>query len=288
VRVVVGADLTRPSAARAREDNFEVCAIADAAARADVVALLLPDEAQGPIHDADVAPHIREGAAVLVAHAFSVRFGYVRPPAHADVLLVAPVGPGTELRARYAVGEGIPAYVGVWRDATGNAKSTCLAYADAIGCLRAGAFETTLEAEAEVDLFGEQAVLCGGLSALVLGAFDTLVEAGYDPEMAYLECTHQVALLAQLVRDHGVDGMRDRISRTALYGDLTRGPRVVGGASRAAMREILAEITAGAFAREWMDASATGALREAVNRARAHPMHAVGARLRAHARGERA
>ncbi len=281
VRVVVGGDLARPSAARARDDGFEMCAIGDAVARADVVALLLPDEVQGTVYERVIEPHMGAHAALLVAHAFSIRFGYVRPRADADVLLVAPVGPGTELRESYVAGGGIPAYVGVERDASTHAWEICLAYAAAIGCLRAGAYETSLTAEAEVDLFGEQTVLCGGLSALVTAAYDTLVEAGYEPEMAYLECTHQVALLARLIREHGVDGMRDRISRTALYGDVTRGPRVIGDAARVAMRDVLGEITSGTFAREWMDEGAREALRAARARAAAHPMHAVGARIRA-------
>jgi len=281
VRVLVGADIDRQSATRAQAAGFTVQPIGPTCAESDVVALLLPDELQGEVYARAIAPHLRPGAALLVAHAFSVRFGSVTPPSDVDVLLVAPIGPGTELRARYVAGDGIAAYVAVDHDASGRAWETCLGYAAAIGCLRAGAFQTTLAAEAEVDLFGEQAVLCGGLSALVTSAYDTLVAAGYDSSMAYLECVHQVALLAQLVRDHGVDGMRERISHTALYGDLTRGPRVVGEASRAAMRTVLDEIQSGVFAREWMAPEARARLDALRAEASRHPLHAEGARLRA-------
>jgi ketol-acid reductoisomerase len=196
------------------------------------------------------------------------------------VLLVAPVGPGVELRARYATGGGIPAYVAVGADRSGRAWPRCLAYAKGLGCLRAGAFETTIAAEAEVDLFGEQAVLCGGVSALLSAAFDVLVEAGYEPEMAYLECVHQVALLANLIPAHGIGGMRRRISRTALFGDLTRGPRIVGDASRAAMRAVLAEVRDGSFAREWTAADADQHLARLLSASDARPIEKVGAGIR--------
>ncbi len=280
VRVVVGIQPGRPSWRRAEEDGFVPRPIRDAVCEGGVVVMLLPDEHQAEVYATDVEPALGAGAALLFAHGFTLRFGLIRPPAAVDVLLVAPVGPGVELRARYVAGGGIPAYVAVSHDATGSAWPLCLAYAKALGCLRVAAFETTVTAEAEVDLFGEQAVLCGGVSALLVAAFDVLVEAGYDPEMAYLECVHQVALLANLVRTGGIDGMRRNISQTALFGDLTRGPRIVGAASRTAMREVLAEVRDGRFAAEWLAPGARERLAALLAESASRAIEQVGAHVR--------
>ncbi len=288
IQVVLGLRPGRPSWARAEADAFAPRPVAAAVADADLVALLLPDEEQPAVYAADVSPALRPAAALVFAHGFALRYGLIVPPPGVDVLLVAPIGPGTEVRARFQAGEGIPAYVAVGGAVTDRAWPRCLAYAAAIGCLRAAAFETTIAAETEVDLFGEQSVLCGGLSALLASAFDVLVESGYDPEMAYLECVHQVSLLAGLIRDHGIDGMRARISKTALFGDLTRGPRVVGEASRAAMREALQEVRDGSFAAEWTASDAADRLQRLRAAADARPIEATGHTVRRLVRGESA
>lgn len=285
--VVLGLRPGRPSWARAEADGFAPRPIAEAVVAGDLVALLLPDEEQAALYAAEVAPHLKPGAALVFAHGFALRFGLIVPPPGVDVLLIAPVGPGTELRSQYEAGAGIPAYVAVGDPASGVAWPRCLAYAAGIGCLRSAAFATTIAAEAEVDLFGEQSVLCGGISALLAAAFDVLVEAGYEPEMAYLECVHQVALLANLIRAHGIDGMRGRISQTALFGDLTRGPRIVGDASREAMRQVLREVRDGTFAAEWTATDAPERLRAMRAAADARRIESVGAAVRDEIRGQR-
>lgn len=286
VAVLLGLRPGRPSWARAEADGFAPVPVGEAVGRGDMVAMLLPDEEQAAVYAADVAPHLRAGAALVFAHGFALRYGLIVPRAGLDVLLVAPVGPGTELRSLYETGGGIPAYVAVGAGASAQAWPRCLAYAAGIGCLRAAAFETTIAAEAEVDLFGEQSVLCGGISALLAAAFDVLVEAGYAPEMAYLECVHQVALLANLIRLHGIDGMRARISQTALFGDLTRGPRIVGESSRDAMRQVLREVRDGTFAAEWTAPDAADRLRLLRDVADARAIEGVGARVRDLIRGD--
>jgi ketol-acid reductoisomerase len=272
--VVVGARPGRGAEARARALGFETLEPAAAAARAGVIAVLLPDEAV-PAAWPGLAAAAAPEAAFVFAHGFNLLYDPPAFPPRADVVLVAPTAPGHVLRAERAAGRAVPGYLAVHRDAGGAAWALAEAWAEAIGC--APTRRTTVREETEVDLFGEQAVLCGGMNALVTAAFEVLVEAGYTPEVAYLECVHQLRYLADALHARGVAGLRLGISGTALYGDLTRGPRVVGEAARTAMRGILAEVRSGAFAREWRAEDAAGRpwLAPAVERAAAHPIEAA-------------
>jgi len=270
------------SAAKATAAGLSVRSIADAVAEADVVMVLLPDTEQGDSYTSAIAPHLSEGDALLFAHGFNIRFGQISPPPGVDVAMVAPKGPGHLVRRTYTEGGGVPCLIAVAQDASGGARDLALAYADAIGGTRAGVLETTFEEETETDLFGEQVVLCGGVTALVQAGFETLTEAGYQPESAYFECLHELKLIVDLMYEQGIAGMRYSISDTAEYGDVTRGPRIITDATKAEMRKILAEIQSGAFAEEWMAESRSGRarfqqLREA---GKAHPVEAVGADLR--------
>jgi ketol-acid reductoisomerase len=283
VDVRVGLRDGSSSKAKAEAAGLTVRSIADAVAEADVVMLLGPDTEHKAIFTEHIAPNLADGDALLVAHGFSVRFGQVAAPAGVDVALVAPKGPGHLVRRTYTEGGGVPCLIAVAQDASGHAHGLALAYADAIGGARAGVLETTFEEETETDLFGEQVVLCGGLTALVQAGFETLVEAGYQPESAYFECLHELKLIVDLMYEQGVAGMRYSVSDTAEYGDLTRGPRVINDAVRAEMRAILDEIQTGKFAEEWIAESESGrpnfsALRQA---GRDHPIEKVGAELRA-------
>jgi ketol-acid reductoisomerase len=271
------------SRAKAEAAGLTVRSIADAVAESDLVMLLGPDTEHKAIFSEHIAPHLADGDALFVAHGFSVRFGQVEAPAGVDVALVAPKGPGHLVRRTYTEGGGVPCLIAVAQDASGHAHGLALAYADAIGGARAGVLETTFEEETETDLFGEQVVLCGGLTALVQAGFETLVDAGYQPESAYFECLHELKLIVDLMYEQGVAGMRYSVSDTAEYGDLTRGPRVINDAVRAEMRAILEEIQTGRFADEWIAESESGrpnfsALRQA---GRDHPIEKVGAELRA-------
>jgi ketol-acid reductoisomerase len=282
IDVRVGLRDGSPSKAKAEAAGLTVRSIADAVAEADVVMLLGPDTEHKAIFTEHIAPNLADGDALFVAHGFSVRFRQVAAPAGVDVALVAPKGPGHLVRRTYTEGGGVPCLIAVAQDASGHAHGRALAYADAIGGARAGVLETTFEEETETDLFGEQVVLCGGLTALVQAGFDTLVEAGYQPESAYFECLHELKLIVDLMYEQGVAGMRYSVSDTAEYGDLTRGPRVINDAVRAEMRAILDEIQTGKFAEEWIAESESGrpnfsALRQA---GRDHPIEKVGAELR--------
>jgi ketol-acid reductoisomerase len=257
VSVVVGLREGSDSVNAAREAGLEVAGIVEAASRGDIVMILAPDE----LHH-DVWEQLRDGIAdgnlLLFAHGFSVHYGEVEPPPGVDVALVAPKGPGHLVRRQFTEGSGVPGLVAVAQDATGNGRALALAYAKGIGCTRGGVIETSFKDETETDLFGEQAVLCGGLSALVQAGFETLVGAGYDPEMAYFECLHEVKLIVDLMYEKGLAGMRFSISNTAEYGDYTRGKRVITDETRAHMKEILGEIQSGAFAREWIAENRAG------------------------------
>jgi ketol-acid reductoisomerase len=257
--------------------------IAEAAEWADVVMILAPDTEQKRIYDADIAPHMTPGKALAFAHGFNIRFGRITPPEGVDVIMIAPKGPGHLVRRTYTEGGGVPALIAVAQDATGKAKDLALSYADAIGGTRAGVIETTFPEETETDLFGEQVVLCGGLTSLIQAGFETLVEAGYAPEMAYFECLHEVKLIVDLMYEEGIAGMRYSISDTAEYGDLTRGPRIITEATKAEMKKILDEIVSGKFAEEWVAESDGGRARfnELRAKGKAHPVEEVGARLRA-------
>ncbi len=270
------------SASKAEAAGLRVLSIPDAAEWADVIMILAPDTDQQAIYETSVAPHLKPGDAILFAHGFNVRFGLVQAPEGVDVAMVAPKGPGHLVRRTYEGGGGVPALIAVAQDATGKAKELALSYAHAIGGTRAGVLETTFAEETETDLFGEQVVLCGGLTALIQAGFDTLVEAGYAPESAYFECLHEVKLIVDLMYEHGISGMRYSISTTAEYGDLTRGPRIVSDGVKAEMKKILDEIRSGAFAEEWIGEYKAGGKRfDALRKAgEQHPIEVVGAQLR--------
>jgi ketol-acid reductoisomerase len=258
VSVVVGLREGSESVEKAREGGLEVLSVADAASRGDIVMMLTPDERHHDIWESDVRDGVAEGNMLLFGHGFSVHYGEVEPPPGVDVALVAPKGPGHLVRRQYVEGSGVPGLVAVAQDASGSAKDLALAYARGIGCTRGGVIETTFKDETETDLFGEQAVLCGGASELVQAGFETLVEAGYDPQMAYFECLHELKLIVDLMYEKGLAGMRYSISNTAEYGDYTRGNRVITDDTRAAMRQILKEIQDGDFAREWIAENRAG------------------------------
>ena len=271
------------SRAKAEAAGLVVKSIADAAREADVIMLLAPDTEQQAIYRSEIEPGLAPGDALLFAHGFNVRFGLISAPAGVDVAMVAPKGPGHLVRRTYEGGGGVPALVAVEQDASGKAHALALSYAYAIGAARAGVLDTTFKEETETDLFGEQVVLCGGLTSLIQAGFETLVEAGYQPESAYFECLHEVKLIVDLMYEHGIAGMRYSISDTAEYGDLTRGPRVISPAVRDEMRKILAEIRSGSFAEEWVAENRAGRGRfEELRRAgQEHSIEKVGAELRA-------
>ncbi len=268
---------------KAEATGLRVLSVAEAAAEADLVMMLLPDTEQAGVYEAQIAPRLGAGDALFFAHGFNIRFGLIEAPAGVDVAMVAPKGPGHLVRRTYEEGGGVPSLIAVAKDDSAKAMQLALSYADAIGATRAGVLETTFEEETETDLFGEQVVLCGGMSALVMAGFETLVEAGYQPESAYFECLHELKLIVDLMYEQGIAGMRYSISDTAEYGDLTRGPRVIDDHVRAEMRRILGEIRDGSFAREWVEENKAGRPRFAALRraGREHPIEKVGAELRA-------
>lgn len=238
---------------RAVSDGFQPVSVAKAVAMADVVILSLPDEAAAEIYHDQVVSVLRHGQVLGFIHGFNVHYGFIKPPEFLDVVMIAPKGPGRLLRSLYVEGKGLPALMAIHQDSSGNARRIGLAWAAGIGCTRAGVIETTFAEETETDLFGEQVVLCGGISALAKAAFETLVEAGYGPEFAYLECVHELKQIVDLLYERGLTGMRDSVSNTAEYGDLTRGPRLINDATRQEMKRILEQIKGGAFAKEWID-----------------------------------
>jgi ketol-acid reductoisomerase len=285
--VVVGLREGSPSASRVAAAGLAHAALREAVAGADLVAMLVPDAAQPALYAEVIAPALRPGGALVFAHGYNVHYGHIAPRADLDVLLVAPLGIGDQVRARFVAGGGVPGLVAVHRDATGRGRARAHGYARALGLGRAGLIESSVAEETETDLFAEQAVLCGGLTHLIVAAFETLVEAGYSPEVAYFCCLHEVALIAELVQQRGIAGMRESISFTAEHGDYTRGPRVVGAPTREALRAILAEVRSGAYARELAAEVAAGGPTVAAGRAaaRAHLIEQVGAGLRARLRG---
>jgi ketol-acid reductoisomerase len=258
VNVVVGLRPDSSSRKDAEAEGLEVLDIADAASRGDVVMILLPDEKQAEIWRDQIADGIADGNLLMFAHGFAIRFGQIEPPAGVDVGMVAPKGPGHLVRREFVEGQGVPCLMAIHQDASGNARDLVLAYASGIGGGRAGIIETSFKDEAETDLFGEQAVLCGGATELVRAGFETLVEAGYDPRLAYFECLHELKLIVDLMYEHGIQGMRHSISNTAEYGDMTRGPKVITDETRQAMKKILADIQSGEFAKEWIAENEAG------------------------------
>ncbi len=252
ISVVVAEKEGSPGWKRAQDAGLEVLPTAEAAAKGSIVIMLVPDQDQKVIYERFVRDNLADGDMLMFAHGFNIHFGQILPPAGVDVTMVAPKGPGHLVRRMYVEGGGVPGLVAIHQDATGKAKDLALAYARGIGCTRAGVIETTFEEETETDLFGEQAVLCGGCTELVRAGFETLVEAGYQPEIAYFECLHELKLIVDLMYEHGISGMRYSISDTAEYGDVTRGPRIINEDTRDEMRRILGEIQSGEFAREWI------------------------------------
>jgi ketol-acid reductoisomerase len=282
IDVRVGLREGSSSRAKAEAAGLKVLTNAEAAAEADVIMMLLPDTEIAEVYARDVAPNLNEGDALFFAHGFNVRFGYVQAPAGVDVALAAPKGPGHLVRRTYTEGGGVPCLIAVEQDATGGARDLALAYADAIGGTRAGVIETTFTEETETDLFGEQAVLCGGLTALVQAGFETLVEGGYQPEMAYFECLHELKLIVDLMYEEGIAGMRYSISTTAEYGDLVTGPRIITPAVKAEMKNVLDDITSGRFAEQFVNEVKSGGSNfDALRRKGAeHQIETVGKELR--------
>jgi len=282
VKVVVGLHGSSKSSAKAAAAGLKVLPVSDAAKEADVIMVLVPDHIQADLYEKEIAPHMGKGKTLMFAHGFSIHFGQIKPPTSVDVTMIAPKAPGHRVRELFTEGVGVPALVAIHQDASGHALENALAYALALGCLKAGVIETTFREETESDLFGEQSVLCGGVSELIRAGFETLVEAGYAPEIAYFECLHELKLIVDLIYEGGLGYMRYSVSDTAEYGDYTRGPRIVNQQTRDEMKKILSEIQSGQFAREWIAENKTGrhkflAMREA---AREQPIERVGRELR--------
>jgi ketol-acid reductoisomerase len=282
VNVVVGLYPGSKSTAKAEAAGLKVLSTSDAAKAADVIMILVSDHIQGDLYNQEIAPHMSAGKTLMFAHGFNIHFDQIRPPASIDVTMIAPKAPGHRVRELFTEGVGVPALVAVHQDASGQALQNALAYALALGCLKAGVIETTFKEETESDLFGEQSVLCGGVSELIRAGFETLVEAGYAPEIAYFECLHELKLIVDLIYEGGLGYMRYSISDTAEYGDYTRGPRIVTEQTRAEMRKILSEIQSGQFAREWMDENRSGRHKFLHMREKAtdQPIERIGSELR--------
>lgn len=267
----------------AKKDGFQPVTAAQAASAADVIQILTQDHIQAELYKTDIKPYLKKGKALVFSHGFNIHFRQIKPPKKIDVVMVAPKGPGALVRRMYEEGKGVPCLIAVHQDSSGNAKNIALAYAKALKGTLAGVIETTFAEETETDLFGEQAVLCGGVSALIRAGFDTLVEAGYQPEIAYFEVLHELKLITDLIQERGISGMRRGVSNTACYGDLTRGPRVVGERARKEMKKILKEIQKGKFAREWIRENKEGRLNfnRLLKEADEHLIEKVGQDLRA-------
>ena len=282
LKVIVGLYENSKSIAVAKEKGFEVVSTAQAVRRGDVIFAALPDTKQPPIYEADIAPHLRRGKTLLFSHGFSIHFKTIIPPKNVDVILVAPKGPGHIVRRQYTEGKGVPALIAVYQNPSRQARKTALAWAGGIGATRAGVIETSFKEETETDLFGEQAVLCGGASALILAGYETLVEAGYQPEMAYFECLHELKLIADLISEAGIAGMRFSVSETAKWGDVTVGPKIIDAGVKRRMRAALKDIQSGRFAKGWV-AEYRGGYKKygaLLKQGERHSIERVGARLR--------
>ena len=281
-KVVIGQREGSANFTQAKNDGFNPLSAEDACAQADIIQILTQDHIQAKVYLQAVKQNLKKGKALCFSHGFNIRFKQIKPPKNVDVFMVAPKGPGSLVRKMYEDGKGVPCLIAIFQDATGKAKQLALAYARAIGGTRAGVIETTFEEETETDLFGEQAVLCGGVSELIKAGFDTLIEAGYQPEIAYFEVLHELKLIVDLIQEQGIAGMRRRVSNTACYGDLTRGPRIITPRTRKEMKKILKEIKSGKFSREWIKENENGRpnfnrlLQEADN----HFIEKVGKQLR--------
>jgi len=283
LNVVVGLRESSKSWAKAVEDGLTVMTVAEAAREADIIQILTPDETQAAMYKQEIAPQLTSGKALCFSHGFNIHYGQITPPADVDVFMVAPKSPGHLVRRMYVEGKGVPALVAVYQDYSGRARDVSLAYAKGIGSTRAGVIETTFAEETETDLFGEQAVLCGGVTELVRAGFDTLTEAGYQPEVAYFECLHELKLIVDLMYEGGIANMRYSISDTAEYGDLVTGPRIITEATRQEMKQILSEIQNGEFAKAWiLENQANRPVFNAMRTKQAdHPIEKVGKKLRA-------
>lgn len=268
---------------KAEAEGLTVKTVAEAVAEADIIMVVIPDTRQPQVYKESIAPHLEPGNTLMFAHGFNIRFGQIVPPSEVDVSMIAPKAPGHRVREVFLEGQGTPALLAVYQDATGHAKEDAIAYGAAIGCARAGLLETTFAEETETDLFGEQAVLCGGVSALVKAGFETLVEAGYQPEVAYFECLHELKLIVDLFYRGGLSYMRYSVSDTAEHGDYTGGPKIITEEVRANMRKMLADIQSGAYAEEWIEENARGRpwFNEMRQKERSHPIEQVGRKLRA-------
>jgi ketol-acid reductoisomerase len=282
VDVVVGLQAGSKSAEKAKTAGLKVMSVADAAKWGDVIMVLIPDQHQARAYKSDIAPHLTAGKMLMFAHGFAIRFNWIVPPANVDVTMVAPKAPGHRVREVFKEGAGTPGLLAVHQDVSGTGRTTALSYARAIGCTRAGVIETSFAEETETDLFGEQAVLCGGTSALVKAAFETLIEAGYQPEIAYFECLHELKLIVDLMYRGGLQYMRYSISDTAEYGDYTAGARIVTAETKATMRQLLKEIQSGEFAKKWISENENGCpnFKQLREQDRNHPIEIVGAKLR--------
>ena len=282
VDVIVSDLPNTPNWKQAVKDGFKPMSASDASAQADIIQILTEDEVQPKVYKNEVEKNLKKGKTLLFSHGFNIHYGQIVPPADVDVIMVAPKGPGHLVRRVYTEGAGVPALIAIYQDASGKAKETALAYAKGIGAMKVGVLETTFKEETETDLFGEQAVLCGGATALVTAGFETLVEAGYQPEIAYFECLHELKLIVDLMYEGGISWMRYSISNTAEYGDFTRGPRVINDDVREEMWQILEEIQSGEFAREWIleNAANRPVFNAARRNAKEHMIEQVGAKLR--------
>ena len=282
LRAVVSELEGTPNFEQAKKDGFVPVSAEEATRAADIIQILTQDHVQAKVYKENIKPNLKKGKALCFSHGFNIRFKQIKPPKNVDVFMVAPKGPGALVRKMYEEGKGVPSLVAVYQNATGDALKLALAYAKAIGATRAGVIETTFEEETETDLFGEQAVLCGGVTELIKAGFDTLVEAGYQPEIAYFEVLHELKLITDLIQETGISGMRRRVSNTACYGDLTRGPMIINERTRKTMKKLLKDIKSGKFAREWIKENETG--RENFNRllkaGDEHPIEEVGKQLR--------
>ena len=282
VNVVVGLYEGSKSAIKAREAGLEVLTVADAAKKADIIMILLPDELQAGVYEKEIKPYLTEGKTLAFAHGFNIHYNLIEPPKNVDVIMIAPKGPGHTVRSEYVVGKGVPCLIAIQQDYSGNALANGLAYAAGIGGARAGVIETTFKIETETDLFGEQAVLCGGVCALMQAGFETLVEAGYAPENAYFECIHEMKLIVDLIYQGGFGAMRKSISNTAEFGDYEIGKRIITDKTKAEMKKVLSEIQDGTFARNWINECNTNQIhfKTARKLKASHPLEAVGKELR--------
>ena len=267
---------------QAKADGFDPVSAQEAARRADIIQILTQDHVQSKVYKESIKSNLKKGKALCFSHGFNIRFKQIKPPKKVDVFMVAPKGPGALVRKMYEEGKGVPCLLAVFQDATGNAKQIGLAYAKAVGGTRAGVIETTFDEETETDLFGEQAVLCGGVTELIKAGFDTLTEAGYQPEIAYFEVLHELKLITDLVQEVGISGMRRRVSNTACYGDLSRGPKIITEKTRKAMKKMLKDVQSGKFAREWIKENENGRplFNELLKKGDEHKIEQVGRQLR--------